>query len=429
MPSELSPTEAAALLRPTDSVGVPLGPGQPVDLLHAIGARDDWVQLDMHTAMLVDLYEFPMRSGVRTYSVFMGPAERLARDSGANLQFIPADYRRWGPLLAAYQPRVMCTAATPPDADGFVNLSLHSGHTVAELHAAAADPERLVMVQCSEHFPTTFGYGPDTHRLHIDDIDVLIPSERTPIELVLPEPDDAARAIAHIAAGYVRSGSTLQTGFGTIPSTIASLLADAAVEELGVHSEMFTSGLMKLHQAGKVTNTRKGIHDGVSICTFAAGTPELYEWLDGNPEVAFQPVDLVNAPHTIAAHHDMVTINGAIAVDLFGQVVADTIDGVQFSGIGGHADFVSGGSMQSDDHSLVCLPATTVVGGTLRSRIVAELSQGSVVTTPRHSVDVVVTEFGAAELRGKTVRERAQALAEVAHPDFRDELRAAAAAH
>jgi acyl-CoA hydrolase len=188
---------------------------------------------------------------------------------------------------------------------------------------------------------------------------------------------------------------------------------------------MFSTGLMHLHRAGKVSN-EKGVFDGVSVCTFAAGTAELYEWLHLNPDVRFLPVDIVNSPELIARNRKMVTINGALSVDLAGQVTADTVGGRQFSGVGGHEDFVSGAGLQLEDRSLICLPSTATVAGEVVSRVVAELARGAVVSTPRHQVDVIVTEFGAAELRGRTIRERARALAAVAHPDFRDELAEAA---
>jgi acyl-CoA hydrolase len=188
---------------------------------------------------------------------------------------------------------------------------------------------------------------------------------------------------------------------------------------------MFTDGLMRLHDAGKVTN-RKGIFDGYSIATFALGTRELYDWLDGNAAVRFLPVGVVNDPGLVASNRRMVSINGALCVDLFGQVAADTLDGRQYSGIGGHEDFVMSAAASTDGHSLVCLPATASVGGERISRIVAALAPRTLVTTPRHHVDVVITEHGAAEISGLTIPERARALAAVAAPEFRDELSAEA---
>jgi acyl-CoA hydrolase len=189
---------------------------------------------------------------------------------------------------------------------------------------------------------------------------------------------------------------------------------------------MFTTGLMELHRAGKVSNAGKGIFDGVSVTTFALGTAELYRWLDGNEDVAFIDVALVNDPTTISRNAKLVSINGALSVDLYGQVVADTIDGRQISGVGGHEDFVAGAELHQDAHSLICLRSTVDVNGSGVSRIVGALPEGSVVSTPRHHTGVVVTEFGVAELAGLTVRERAHALVEIAHPDHRPALREAA---
>jgi acyl-CoA hydrolase len=177
--------------------------------------------------------------------------------------------------------------------------------------------------------------------------------------------------------------------------------------------------------AGKVSN-RKGVFDGVSVATFAAGTEELYAWLHDNDEVAFLPVEVVNSPAKIRANRRMVTINAALAVDVQGQVVADTIEGRQYSGIGGHEDFVAGPALDLDDRSLLCLRSTYAAGEESRSRIVPYFGPGAVITTPRHQVDVIVTEYGAAELQGKTIHQRGLALAEIAHPDFREELLEAA---
>jgi acyl-CoA hydrolase len=237
-----------------------------------------------------------------------------------------------------------------------------------------------------------------------------------------PPVSDIERAIASHALPFIADGATLQTGIGGVPSTVASLLAASDKGDFGIHSEMFTTGLMQLHVAGKVTNRNKGQFDGVSVTTFAAGTADLYEWLDENHEVAFLPVDIVNAPHVIACNRSMVTINGALCVDLQGQVVADTIGGRQFSGIGGHEDFIAPSGLSLDDRSLVCLRSTSVVEGVRISRIVPALPEGWIVTTPRHQLDLVVTEHGVAHLRGRTVRERARALAEIAAPEFRDGL-------
>jgi acyl-CoA hydrolase len=426
MASPVSATQGAARLDPSDTLGIPLGTGQPPGLLAALGEREDWEELRVYGALLSVATELFSHPNVHYLSGFFGPLERALRDSGANISFAPADFRRFTPLLEDQHPRVMATAAAPPDEGGWCSLSLHAGASVRELARAAADGERLLVVEVSDSFPRTVGLPPEhRHAVHVDQIDVLVESQAAPLPLPDAEPTDVDRAIAENARAFIPDGATLQTGIGAIPSTIAALLAEGDGGNYGVHSEMFTTGLMHLHEAGKVTN-RKGQFDGVSVATFAAGTEELYRWLDGNDQVAFLPVDVVNSPELIGRNRAMTTINGAIAIDIQGQVVADTINASQYSGIGGHEDFIAGPALSLDERSLLCMPATVTVKGKVMSRIVPWFGAGAVITTPRHQVDVIVTEHGAAELQGKTVHQRGQALAAIAHPDFRDELLEAA---
>jgi acyl-CoA hydrolase len=426
VPERLSVDAATELVRPTDTLGIPLGPGQPGAFLHALGGRERYDDLTVYGALLVDLYDLFTRPGVHYRSGFFGPIERMLRDAGHDVAFVPADFRRFGPLLELAAPRVMATAAAPPEADGAMSLSLHAGATVRELHRCGADPDRVLVVEVNSRLPRTLGLPPEhPHTLRVDEADVIVEGDRPPFALDDVEETPIDRAIAEHARRFVTDGSTLQTGIGGIPSTIARLLGSGPGGDYGIHSEMFTTGLMHLHQAGKVTN-EKGVYDGVSVTTFAAGTAELYEWLDHRDDVRFLPVEHVNAPELIARNRRMVTINGAVAVDLYGQMVADTVRGVQFSGVGGHEDFVSAPGQELEDRSLVCLPSTVAVDGGSVPRIVAGFDAGTVVTTPRHQLDVVVTEHGAAELRGLTVGERARALAGIADPTHRDELLEAA---
>jgi acyl-CoA hydrolase len=426
MARRMSAEEAAGLLQPTDTLAMPLGPGQPMALVEALGERDDWEELRIGAALLFAISPLFNHPGVHYLSGFYGPIERGLRDAGANISFAPSDFRRFEPILEDQHPRVMGTAAAPPDADGWCSLSLHAGSTTTEIERVATDPDRILIVESSPHFPRTRGLEPDyRHALHLDQIDVLVESDKAPLPLTEPAPGDAERAIAEQASRYIPDGATLQTGIGAVPSTIAGLLAEGDSGDYGVHSEMFTTGLMQLHEAGKIAN-RKGLYDGVSVATFAGGTPELYEWLDENTDVAFLPVEIVNSPDVIARNRRMVTINGALMVDIHGQVIADTINGNQYSGIGGHEDFVAGPALALEAVSLLCLPSTYSVGGKTHSRIVPWFDAGAVITTPRHQVDVIVTEYGAAELQGKTVHQRGEALAAVAHPDYRDELLEAA---
>lgn len=422
----LSPAEAVELFRPTDSLGLPLGPAQPAALLEAMGTRKDWEDLRVFGALVTVLTELFTHPNVHYLSGFFGPLERLLRDSGANIGFAPADFRRFIALLGNISPRVMATSAAPPDADGYCSLSLHAGANVDEQHAAGADPDRLLVVEVSEHHPVTYGHGEHRHRLHVDEIDVLVESDAAPYELVDAEAGDTEHAIARYISELIPDGATLQTGIGAVPNVVATLLAEGGGGDYGVHSEMFTNGLMRLHESGKVTNSRKGQYDGVSVTTFAAGTRDLYDWLHQNRDVAFLPVDIVNSAEVISKNESMISINAALAVDIHGQVVADTRDGEQFSGIGGHEDFVAGSGLELSDRSILCLPSTFRAGESVHSRIVPWFEAGTVITTPRHQVDTIVTEYGVAELQGLTVHQRGAALAAIAHPDFRDDLLAAA---
>ncbi len=422
----LTPNEAAALIRPSDTVGFGLGPANPNGVLKALSLRSDWENLVVGGALMLGLFELFNHKNVHYRCGFFGPAERIQRASGADIQHVPAGFRQFAPILRRFAPRVMMAQAAPADYRGFVNLSLHHGATADELRRAGSDPNRVLIIETSEHLPRTRALDGYPNEIHVDEIDVLVAANELPVELPLALSTSEDEAIAAVAAGFISDHATLQTGIGAVPSIVAAGLAKRPLGSFGVHSEMFTDGLWRLHASGKVRNQSKGIFDGVSVTTFALGSREMYDWLDGNEEVAFGPVHVVNDPTIIGENRNFVSINGAISVDLYGQVVADTIDGRQISGVGGHEDFVAGAELSLDAVSLITMASTATVRGEMLSRIVAALPSGAVVSTPRHHTAVVVTEFGAADLRDKTVTERARALAAVAHPNFRDQLLAAA---
>lgn len=188
--------DAAAQVRTVDTLGMPLGPGQPVAFLEALGQRTDWEDLRIGGALLTVLTDLFSHPNVHYLSGFFGPLERMLRDAGANLSFAPADFRRFEPILDAAPPRVMCTAAAPPDEDGWCSLSLHAGTQVRQLHEAGADPTRLLVVEVSDRYPRTFGLGEHRHAIHVDAIDLLVESDRSPVENADPEPSDVDRAIA-----------------------------------------------------------------------------------------------------------------------------------------------------------------------------------------------------------------------------------------
>lgn len=418
----LSAAEAAALVRDVDTLAVPLGPGQPSAFLHALGERDDWRDLSVFAALLVEFYPLFTRKGVKLLSGFFGPVERALRAGGQEVHFIPADFRRFALLARRMAPRVVGTVAAPPDGEGRLSLSLHAGATVGELHRCGRDPNRLLVVEANRNFPRTMGLPPEhPHALHVDEVDVLIESDGPVVTLPEVPPDEVEKRIAEHARAYITDGCTLQTGIGGVPNMIARMLADGPGGDYGIHTEMMTDGLMHLHLAGKVTN-RKGVHDGYSVATFAMGSRALYDWLEGNEAVRFLPVDQTNDPSVIARNRRMISINGALSVDVVGQVVADRISEREHSGIGGHEDFVTGAAFSDGGRSLICLPSTANTPQGRVSRLVSRFPLGTCVTTPRHQVDVVITEYGAAELAGKTAGDRAKAIIAIAHPAVREAL-------
>lgn len=423
---EITAAEAASLLRPDDTVGLGLGPANPHGILKAMSERKDWTNLTIGGALILGLFDVFTHPHVHYRSGFFGPAERYYRSVGGDVQHVPAGFRQFAPILRRLAPRVMMAQATVPDQHGYVSLSLHHGATFDELRAAGTDPQRLLIIETSSHLPWTSPLDGYSNRLSVDEIDYLVRTDEVPFALPSEAPTDADRAIAGHIIDRIPLTATLQTGIGAIPNMVAQALCERPGGDYGVHSEMFTDGLWALSVAGKVSNAHKGVNEGVSVTTFALGSAGLYEWLHENRSVRMAPVSYVNDPTVISQHHEFTSVNGAIAVDLFGQVVADSVAGRQISGVGGHEDFVAGTDLDVDDISFICLRSTIEVNGITESRITAQLPGGSVVATPRHHTGLVVTEFGVADLRGATVNERAHALAEIAHPDFRDGLHEAA---
>jgi acyl-CoA hydrolase len=316
----------------------------------------------------------------------------------------------------------MMMQGSMPDHNGNVSLSLYNGAHHDEFLAAGRDRDRVLIVECSPHFPRTLALEGFSNHIALDDIDVVVYTDEYPTALASEVGTAEDRAIADLAAAFVRDGTTLQTGIGAVPNMVANALAERDGGDYGVHSEMFTDGLYALCAAGKVTNARKETHRGMSVTTFALGSSSMYEFLDENPTIGFAPVSYVNDPTVIARNPRMVSINSALEVDLQGQIIADTMGARQYTGVGGHTDFVEGTSLSLEHTSLICLQSTCLVNGQPKSRIIGDMTPHSTVTTPRHLTGVIVTEFGFADLRGLTVKERAQAMVSIAHPQFRDEL-------
>ena len=417
--------EAVSLVRPRDTILCGLATGQPTGLLEVLGARTDLEAVDLYCGILVRPYAFLQNPAVRVVSGFFGPVERMARAAGARVDFLPADFHGLERLALRMRPRVVVATTTPPDADGFLSFGLHAGASYRAFVEAARDPARVAIAEVNPRLPRIDGleeFG--RNRIHVSEVDAWAEFASDPITLPPEELTPEDEAIAGFVAERVEDGSTLQFGIGAAPDEIAGLLAKSPRGGFGVHTEMISDGIRRLHEAGKVEN-RKGLYDGFSVATFALGSAELYRWLDQNPVVRMLPVSAVNEPALLRRLQRFVSVNGALAIDLRGQVAADSVRGAQYSGIGGHESFVMGASEAPGGKSFVCLKSTTVVRATGErvSTIVHRLPAEMTVTTPRHHVQWVVTEQGAVDLSTLTDRERVDALIEIAHPDFRDSLR------
>jgi acyl-CoA hydrolase len=423
--THLEPAEAAALVRPRDDVLAGFAAGQPTALLEAIGARRDLEEVTISMGVLVRPYAFLQNPAVQVVSGFYGPVERMAASLGARIQYLPADFHGLERLALRLKPRVVLALTSPPDAGGWLSFGVSAAASYTSFLEAARDPERVAIAEVNRHMPRVAGL-PELggNRVHVSEVDAWVAHDEplTAVPPAVPGPEELA--IARQVVGLVEEGSTLQFGIGAIPDAIADLIAAGPLGDFGVHSEMIADGVMRLHEAGKVTN-RKGLYDGVTVGTFALGSEALYPWLDENPVVRMLPVTAVNDPALLRRLRRFVSLNGALAVDLFGQVAADRIGGRQYSGVGGHESFVMGASEAPGGKSVLCLKSTATVGGKRISTIVPALPAGTLVTTPRHHVQWVVTEYGAADLSALGDADRARALVALAHPDFRDVLGAA----
>ena len=412
----------AARLVEVDAVATGLATGQARAVLRAIGPREPSRPLTVYGALLAEPYAFLRDPHVRVVSGFFGPIERMARQAGLGVEFLPADFHGLERLTRELRPAAVATIVTPPDDDGFCSFGVHAAATAGPFREAGADPDRLAIAEVNPAMPWVDGlpaYG--GNKVHLSEIDVLIEDDTPLVTVPYVEPGAEERAIAAHVAELVAPGATLQFGIGGVPNALGELLAALPAGDYCIHTEMMTDGIMRLHQAGKVTN-RKGVDDGLSIATFAAGTADLYRWLDRNPIVRMLPVSAVNDPARMAQTRQFTSINAALAIDLHGQVVADSIAGVQYSGIGGHETFTMGGRQAPGGKSILCLRSSVTVAGERRSTIVAEHPAGTLITTPRHQLQYVVTEWGIADVDQLTDTARARALAAIAHPDFRATL-------
>ena len=303
---------------------------------------------------------------------------------------------------------------SPPDEHGFCSLGVEVGLT-----KSPAESAKMIIAEVNEQMPRTLG---DSF-IHVSRLNCIVPVNYPVAEL--PQggegDDQTSQKIASYVAELIPDGATMQMGIGAIPDAVLNFLGDK--RDLGVHSEMFSDGVVRLVEKGVITSARKSLHPGKIVVGFILGTESLYRWADDNPLCEFHRQEYVNDPFVIAQNDKMVAINSAIEVDLTGQVCADSIGPKMYSGVGGQLDFIYGASRSKGGVPIIALPSTTTLrDGTLISRIAPMLKQGAGVTTGRNHVHYVVTEFGVAALYGKTIRERARQLIGIAHPDFRCDL-------
>jgi acyl-CoA hydrolase len=350
----------------------------------------------------------------RHRALFIGPNARAAIAEG-RAEYVPVFLSDVPRLFEAGMLPLdaVFVNATPPDAHGFCSL----GTSVEAMHAAVR-AARQVIVQFNRGMPRTLG---DSF-IHVSQIDLAVECDVPPYEHAASVIGDVERRIGEHIAERVPDGATIQLGIGAIPA--ATALALRSKHDLGVHTEMFTDSIVDLVEAGVITGARKERNRGKIVTAFMMGTRRLYDFVDDNPMVEMRPVDFTNDTHVIRSFNRMAAINSAIEVDLTGQVVADSIGHRLYSGVGGQMDFIRGAGLAIEGQAFIALPSTASGGTT--SRIVAALKEGAGVVTTRAHVRTVVTEWGVAELFGRSLRERALALIAIAHPDFRDALTAEA---
>jgi acyl-CoA hydrolase len=412
----VSAGEAVAGIRSGQSIYVQCAAAAPSALLDALVDRAP----ELRDVSIVHLHiEGPgphlapeLAGHVRHRALFIGPNARQAVNDGR------ADYV---PVFLSDVPRlfesgvlpldVVLVNATPPDANGFCSL----GTSVESMHAAIR-AAKTVIVQLNRAMPRTLGES----FIHVNDIDIGVEVDIPPYEHPVGPIGAIERRIGEFVADLVPDGATLQLGIGAIPAATAAALLDK--HDLGIHTEMFTDSVVDLVEAGVITGARKERNRGKIVTAFVMGSARLYRFVHDNPMVEMRAVDFTNDSHVIRTFGRMVAINSAIEVDLTGQVVADSIGRRLYSGIGGQMDFMRGAALAPEGRAIIALPSTAMAGTV--SRITPTIMEGAGVVTTRAHVRTVVTEWGVAELFGLSLRERAQTLIAIAHPDHRDRLAA-----
>jgi len=409
--------EAVGKIQSSQTVCVAMAGAEPPGLLTALAGESNRLEnVTLWTCLPMRAYDIFLKPEMEGHffneNWFYGAADRKVHPEGRvsytpnNLHLASAD------KLYATKNRVdvYLGTATPPDKRGFMSLSL--GNVYEKEMIALAD---LVILEINQNLPWTYG---DTE-VHISDVDFVVENIFPLVELPTEAPTEIEKLIGGHIADLIEDGATLQLGIGGIPNAIASFLTDR--RDLGLHTEMFVDGMVDLYEAGIVTNRRKTLHPGKMVAIFALGTQKLYDFLDRNVSVEVLRGRYVNDPYVVGKNYKMVSVNTAIQVDVIGQVCSQSIGTRQFSGTGGQLDTHRGAQLSEGGRGIIRL-RSTAKNGTI-STIVPTLAPGSGVTVPSQDIDTIVTEFGVAELRGRCVRDRMEALIKIANPNFRDWIR------
>ena len=348
--------------------------------------------------------------------------ERKLCDRGL-CNFIPMVFRNLGWYYTNFLTvNVAMMAVAPMDRHGYFNFSCATG--VAK---AIMDKADLVILEVNEHLPRICGGFDEC--IHISEVDCVVEGEHSPLpEFPIAEATEEDKAIAGFIVPHIADGATLQLGIGTMPNVVGAMISESDLKDLGMHTELCGDAYLRMFEAGKLTNRRKTFQKGKGVTGLLFGSRALYDWADENPGLAIEPLSFVNDPAVIARHDDMISINRCISVDLYGQICAETAGLRQISGTGGQLDYLTGAAMSKGGKAFICMTSSFVDKKGVRHSRVLPRFDGDIVTDPRSQAFWLVTEYGAENLAGRTTWERAEKLISLAHPDFRDELIAAAEA-
>ncbi len=410
----MTASEAVSHIRSGDRVVVGHACGSPEVLLKAmVENREKYrnVEVVHMVAMGPSEYCLPENSAHFVHnSLFAGANSRAAIAEG-RAKFTPCHFSQIPRLFTEkiLPADVTLCMVSPPDEHGYCSFGISVDYT-----KPAAESSQIVIAEMTPHMPRTLG---DSF-IHLSRIDYIVEADSKPLVLAPPKITPNDEKIGGYCAELIRDGDCLQLGIGAVPDAVLGFLKDK--KDLGVHTEMFSDGVADLVEAGVITCARKNFHPGKMVATFFMGTEKLYRFVDNNPMVEMFPVDYTNNPAIVAKNDNMVSLNSALQVDLTGQVVSETIGYRQFSGTGGQVDFIRGAAWSKGGRSILAFHSTAS-GGKI-SRICSHIDEGASVTTPRTDVHFIVTENGIADLRGKSIPERAKSLIAIAHPDFRETL-------